>query len=272
MNDVITGAVAAEPSHPQDLRSLLHMLSLRQYVRVVSVVLLAPAKLEAVLHEYRVPEEIIALVLAEQALLRGEPALALVDSDSGETVSVSRALAAARKARTPKAFNEALRMLMISAGKTQGDVLRHDKAHGNELSKSTISRMVSSDKLCSRHEQIRAFVRACEAGNEAAMWVKSWRDLRSGKPTTPARSTSARPLSTGDKAVLLTGVTLLASAVLAAKGDRLTLAWLFNAGTFALAVRPRWFSGLVDEWTAPHPATAKQTGPANVHRLPQRTA
>jgi hypothetical protein len=109
------------------------------------------------------------------------PPRVVVGDRDGRMVELSAALVQARGAATAAAFNQALRALMEQAGRTQGQVERHDRANGHELSRSTISRMVNGEKLCSRPEQVEAFVRACGHGHEAALWVGAWRAVREGR-------------------------------------------------------------------------------------------
>jgi hypothetical protein len=156
----------------------------------------------------------------------------------------SPALATAMNARTPTDFNKALRSLIMAAGSTQGDVLRHDKATGNQLSKSTISRMVTGDKLCSRPEQIRAFVQACGADDEASMWTKTWRDLRDGK-LPPAFATDRPNL----KAPLLHAAGRAALLGFAFTAVRASLvAWIYYSISVALTLASLAVPATVQLW------------------------
>lgn len=119
---------------------------------------------------------------------------AVVSDGDGRMVDLSDALLHARTTCTGAGFNQSLRALMVTAQRTQGQIERYDKVRGRQLSRSTISRMVGGEKLCSRPEQVEAFVRACGHGHEAALWVGAWKAVREGRSAEPDSTDKTAPL------------------------------------------------------------------------------
>jgi hypothetical protein len=100
------------------------------------------------------------------------------------TMSASTPLIKASEARTPAQFNAALSQLFTKSGKTQAYIVRYDRAAGYELSRSTVSRMVNGGDVlvCTRLEQVQAFVTACGYPHESTVWSDFWKQIRDGLP------------------------------------------------------------------------------------------
>jgi hypothetical protein len=117
------------------------------------------------------------------------------------TTARNAALEAAQRARTPKDFNNALNLLLTGSGLSQGEILRRDAESGRELTRSTVSRMVRTAVLCSRAQQVEAFVSACGDPRDIPAWIEAWRDVRKRKQAAAADLGFVALLETDDRTV-----------------------------------------------------------------------
>ena len=94
----------------------------------------------------------------------------------------SAAAEAAARASTTREFGAACGRLLSDKRLSQGEVARRA---GHRLPKSTVNRIVTGASLCQTPDQVLALLEACNASDEAEVWLQSWERARVNKRRKP---------------------------------------------------------------------------------------